>query len=89
MYKEAPRSEGGILAQMDTMHANAYLIYKYVTKPNLRDPKLQEAFSMKGKKPYGIVDKIFKASEVNHLSLAIVGEDINPQQAIMKNIKNS
>lgn len=57
----------GDISEMENNHdTNKYFVYEIVTEPNLKDPKLHEAFGVDD--PIDIVDEIFDVGEINMIS---------------------
>ena len=48
---------------------NDFLVYECVVEPNLKDPALQEAYSVTG---YGILESIFDLGEVDNIAKEII-----------------
>ncbi len=76
-FKKATRAEIVNIRNMEPIEQDQYLIFNNVVEPNLKDPELQEAFNF-GCPPHFIVDKMLSIAEVGKLSLAIIGENENP-----------
>lgn len=55
---------------LDLADGNKLMVLDNVVEPNLKDKDLQKAYNCI--EPTDIVEKLFKAGEVNHISLAIM-----------------
>ena len=60
-FKKANRYDIITARDMSAYDADPYIIYNHVIEPNLKDPKLQQAYNCDN--PLEIVDKIFDIPE--------------------------